>query len=193
MGDAIGNKMVLTWLLILVTIFVTIQTLMVDEVSGAIIFKTTVMMINNMSKPLVLHCKDKNHDNGFVGLNPGQSYSFKFITNPFLNRTLYYCSVAWRGVFHRFDIYNELRDQCKNCIWEIFENRLCKISADDRAGECFNWSSLQLNSDHQEENEENININIDTHHALIQDENKVKDDKNIRFMSTRQNIHNGYL
>ncbi|KAF1879473.1 hypothetical protein Lal_00005940 [Lupinus albus] len=162
MGDAIGNKM----------------TLMVDEVSGAIIFKTTVMMINNMSKPLVLHCKDKNHDNGFVGLNPGQSYSF---------------NVAWRGVFHRFDIYNELRDQCKNCIWEIFENRLCKISADDRAGECFNWSSLQLNSDHQEENEENININIDTHHALIQDENKVKDDKNIRFMSTRQNIHNGYL
>ncbi|KAE9612779.1 putative plant self-incompatibility S1 [Lupinus albus] len=105
------------------------QTLMVGEVSGGFINKTTVIMINNMSKPLNLHCKDKSHDNGDIGLNPGQSYSFKFIANPFLNVTLWHCSFSWRGAVRRFDIYNEKRDQCKTCTWEMFEANLCKTAS----------------------------------------------------------------
>ncbi|CAL0317311.1 unnamed protein product [Lupinus luteus] len=137
------------------------MTLMVSEVSGGFVNKTQVLMMNNQSQPLVVRCKDKSHDNGYVALNPGQSYDFKFIPNPFLNRTLWYCTFSWKGANHTFDIYNELRDRCTLCIWELFEANLCKKSPAERSRECFAWDSKL-----QEQKEDNININ--THHALKQ-------------------------
>ncbi|CAL0317310.1 unnamed protein product [Lupinus luteus] len=140
MGAASGNQTVLIWLLILLTIFVTLQTLMVGEVSGGLfIDKTKVVMSNNMTGPLVVHCKDKTHDAGASTLNPGAA--------------------------RRFDIFNQLRDKCTSCIWEMFKDNLCKYTPEYGSRECFPWDPFQ------QEKEENVNIY--THHALIQERSEI--------------------
>jgi len=123
-----------------------------NKIAGIPILPTqvTVEITNELSrkKVLGLHCKDKGNDLGFVALNAGQTYRFRFYPNYFFTVTLYFCHFQWgAGEDHHFDIYIQGRDQyCSHnrCSWAIVENGPCKIRHKSR--ECFHWNSTNVAS-----------------------------------------------
>ncbi|KAE9584593.1 hypothetical protein Lal_00021720 [Lupinus albus] len=123
MAALLVNKIVL---LITVTIFVTLQA-MVGVVYGAL-FDTRVTMINDILHPVTIHCKDKNHDDGFHILKPGDIHSINFKRAFIIPRALWFCSFKWEGEFHYFDIYVQKRDSCTHCYWRIQEKAMCRTN-----------------------------------------------------------------
>ncbi|WVZ15711.1 hypothetical protein V8G54_013277 [Vigna mungo] len=126
----------LCWLLILAWQF--------KGSSGQLLPHKVDVKITNMliRKELTLHCKDKNHDLGFVKLKVGESFTFSFNPNFFADITLYFCRFIWIGGDHRFDIYVEHRDHhCNNnvCSWQISEKRPCDVSFGVLSRKCYQW------------------------------------------------------
>jgi len=134
--DSISKIMIIVcWLLVL-----ALQL----KCSGAIPIipsKVTVEIINELNMLyLVLRCKDKHKDLGFITLNVNETYRFRFYPNYFLPVTLYFCRFIWLDGDYYFNIYEEKRDgYCihDRCLWEILENGPCKIKREYR--QCFMW------------------------------------------------------
>ncbi|ESW22888.1 hypothetical protein PHAVU_004G003200 [Phaseolus vulgaris] len=105
--------------------------------------KVTVDITNRLEKRyLALRCKDKHHDLGLQQLNVGQTFSFRFYPNYFINATLYFCHFVWSGGDHHFDIYVEERDEYghhNRCSWDIFATGPCKYNPGPQ--QCFKWTS----------------------------------------------------
>ncbi|KAE9612744.1 putative plant self-incompatibility S1 [Lupinus albus] len=130
-------------LLMSLTIFVTLQ-MMVGVVSGSFIFKDThVIITNKLSKEVILHCQDKNTDFGYNTLQPNAEYRFKFVANPFSEKSLWYCSFMWSEGYHNFDIYVQKRDgKCgnRNCSWIITQQGPCRLTNDPNNPICYPWT-----------------------------------------------------
>jgi len=87
-----------------------------------------IAVINSMVlKNLTVHCKDKYHDLGTHILNYQDTYNFSFRPSFFWKVTLYFCRFVWEGEIHYFDIYKQNRDECVQCVWNIFKNGPCKM------------------------------------------------------------------
>jgi len=123
-------------------IFCLVLTLAVQLKGNELPTRVTVEITNGLTKKVLsVHCKDKNNNLGFVELDVGQTFSFRFYPNYFLPRTLYFCYFQWIGVGHSFDIYVQKRDDyCSHnrCSWVIAENGPCMIKPLSR--ECFKWN-----------------------------------------------------
>jgi len=101
--------------------------------------KIHVTIINFMAKKdLAIHCKDKHHDLGNKILSYGERFNFSFKPNKFLYVTLYFCRFTWVGASHHFDIYDEYRDDCVECLWEIVERGPCNVYP--RFSKCYMWN-----------------------------------------------------
>ncbi|KAB2625779.1 hypothetical protein D8674_017439 [Pyrus ussuriensis x Pyrus communis] len=74
-----------------------------------------------------VHCKSKNDDLGFHTLLPKHTYEFSFKRNAFGNGTLFFCSFTWpeEPQLHYLDIYDQKRDDCSKCFWEVFKFGAC--------------------------------------------------------------------
>jgi len=145
MTDSISKIMIILFLSLILAL-----QLKANEIATVPILPTkiTVEITNRLNmKVLGLHCKDKDHDLGFIALDVGQTYRFRFYPNYFFARTLYFCHFQWIGELHYFDIYVERRDEyCfhNRCSWVIVENGPCKIKP--ISYECFYWNSANVAS-----------------------------------------------
>ncbi|CAL0333834.1 unnamed protein product [Lupinus luteus] len=128
------NKIVLSSFM-LATIFFT---LMVDVESIFEVYEAKVLMTNKLSNQITIHCKDKNHDDGFNTLKTGESHRFKFIPDPVGKSSLWFCSFNWTGASHYFDIFVQKRDYCKDelCTWDIYAKGPYKT---DSQKKCYLW------------------------------------------------------
>ncbi|KAJ1402064.1 Plant self-incompatibility protein S1 [Sesbania bispinosa] len=107
--------------------------------NAGIIPERTVAIANKLNDyQLGVHCKDKNHDLGFHVLPVGGSYNFKFVVDPFVHNTLYFCFFSWTTGGHYFNIYVQTRDLCSYCYWEIVASGPCLVWKDNR--QCYNWN-----------------------------------------------------
>jgi len=107
--------------------------------------------VNNMLEgnlDLTLHCKSKDDDLGVQLLHHGQSFSWKFGPRfpPIIFQTLFFCSFAWTGESHYFDIYvqgDKKLDDCDYCNWNVFKSGPCRIQ---EIGDpiCFPWNKSQI-------------------------------------------------
>ena len=93
-------------------------------------FKKITVQINNTlenNQELTVHCKSKNDDLGFHTLLPKKTYEFSFKRNAFGDGTLFFCSFTWpeEPQLHYFDIYDQKRDDCSKCFWEVFKFGAC--------------------------------------------------------------------
>ncbi|CAL0317026.1 unnamed protein product [Lupinus luteus] len=97
-----------------------------------------VTLVNDISEPLTIHCKDKNHDDGVHTLKPDESHCFVLLTTV-VPKTLWYCNFNWTGTSHSFDIYVQKRDKCdeKHCFWNIKKDGPCNIGAPGTG--CYPW------------------------------------------------------
>ncbi|KAK8482923.1 hypothetical protein V6N11_019803 [Hibiscus sabdariffa] len=73
--------------------------------------KTHVQINNDLGSgiDLTVHCKSKDDDLGERHLGYHNNFDFGFRPSIFQN-TLFFCSFQWNGLFHRFDIYVQIRD-----------------------------------------------------------------------------------
>jgi len=102
--------------------------------------KVDVIIINFMAKKdLTVHCKDKHHDLGNEKLSYKERFNFSFKPNKFVFVTLYFCRFTWIGASHHFDIYDEYRDDCGECLWHIFESGPCNLNP--RFKICYMWNN----------------------------------------------------
>ncbi|KAG2383863.1 uncharacterized protein HKW66_Vig0257050 [Vigna angularis] len=99
--------------------------------------KVDILIYNFVSKKLTIHCKDKHHDLGTFILNYEEIYKFSIKPNFFVKVTLYFCTFKWVGGSHSFDIYDENRDNCVQCVWSIFETGPCLHYR--KYNVCFPW------------------------------------------------------
>ncbi|KAL3729227.1 hypothetical protein ACJRO7_026345 [Eucalyptus globulus] len=123
-----------------------ICSLLVTGCAADIFGKTYVEINSNLSAAttLTVHCKSKNDDLGDHTITSTRSWGFKFRPN-FFKTTLFFCSFAWPNEFHRFDIYDENRDECTECIWTVFPNGPCKLNETRGIDFCYPWkASMQL-------------------------------------------------
>lgn len=133
---AIVNKIVLLFYFIS-TILVSLQ-LMGGVNSNFLIDKIHVTIINKLpGLELDFQCKDKHHDEGLHTLKVGENYTWGFYPGLF-HETLWFCGFSWTGEFHWFDIYVQVRDECKSCNWEILKSGPCLIK--ETSHECFLWN-----------------------------------------------------
>ncbi|CAJ2640987.1 unnamed protein product [Trifolium pratense] len=111
--------------------------------------KVHVYVTNNLTWGLQLgvHCKDKNHDKGFRSLHTGETYSFDFRPNAFMQNTLYFCGFTWNpNNLRYFDVYIQDRDSAScqhDCRYEIHQSGPCRIKINDigpKSVECFEWN-----------------------------------------------------
>ncbi|KAI4313537.1 hypothetical protein L6164_026510 [Bauhinia variegata] len=111
------------------------------EVLG--IFDRTVEIINSLEGAidLTVHCKSKDDDLGFHTLQPGQSYQFHFRPELFAT-TLYFCSFAWPGdpSLHKYDVYDQKRDFCHFCSWQIHKTNLCRFKEGSGYTDCYPYN-----------------------------------------------------
>ncbi|KOM25385.1 hypothetical protein LR48_Vigan102s004300 [Vigna angularis] len=109
-----------------------------SEVDNWLSFKVYVAISNFLvSKNLTVHCKDKHHDLGSHVLKYGETYDFGFIPNLFWRVTLYFCRFTWEGASHSFDVYNQKKNDCEECVWNILESGPCKV--DRKHNQCYAW------------------------------------------------------
>ncbi|KAE9612730.1 putative plant self-incompatibility S1 [Lupinus albus] len=121
------------------TIFVTLQ-MMVGVVSGRLLDKTKIHVMNNISEPLLVHGWFRN-DHEVHRLLPGESHRYKFFKTPFL-KMIWACTFEWKGAFHRYNIYDSRRDSCYeyNCYWQITKDGPCQIVHNYTEPLCFSWN-----------------------------------------------------
>lgn len=103
-----------------------------------------IQLTNNLpgDVTLTIHCKSKNDDRGFHELAPGGHWEFQFRTN-FWGTTLYFCSFAWPGNFHYYDIYteNDPRPNCHKCFWSVLPDGPCLLNTDTKEyAFCGHWN-----------------------------------------------------
>ncbi|KAL9664100.1 hypothetical protein QQ045_019497 [Rhodiola kirilowii] len=89
--------------------------------------KYTVIIRNNMTEPLRIHCKSKNDDLGSRVLPPEGAFDFSF-KNHIGCRTHFWCDVYWTGRLEVFDAYYPKGDSifyshCRSCNCEWFLKR----------------------------------------------------------------------
>jgi len=105
--------------------------------------KVNVVIYNSMAKKdLTIHCRDKHHDLGNQILSYGERFDFSFKPNKFMFVTLYFCRFTWVGVSHHFDIYDEYRDYCDECVWYILDTGPCNIYP--RFTKCYMWNNQKV-------------------------------------------------
>ncbi|WVZ15009.1 hypothetical protein V8G54_012575 [Vigna mungo] len=98
-----------------------------------------IKIVNSMVlKNLTLHCQDKHHDLGIHILNYHDAFKFSFKPSPIIKVTLYFCRFVWEQTLHYFDIYKETRDDCTECVWNIFETGPCLMQP--RSNKCYAWN-----------------------------------------------------
>jgi len=102
--------------------------------------KVDVIIINYMAeKDLIFRCQDKHHDLGTQVLSYSEGFTFSFKPNKFVKITLYFCFFTWvGGKGHHFDIYDEDRDDCAECLWKIFETGPCIVRP--KFNRCYVWN-----------------------------------------------------
>ncbi|KAJ4837309.1 hypothetical protein Tsubulata_047624 [Turnera subulata] len=104
------------------------------EMGGACFLKSKarIHIINDVGRPgvnLSFRCKSKDSDLGSHVLGYRGSFSFHFCPNMF-GTTLFFCSFAWGGQSHWFDIYEAKRDQnCGDCTWNITPTGPCLVTS----------------------------------------------------------------
>ncbi|KAL4351648.1 hypothetical protein GQ457_06G001730 [Hibiscus cannabinus] len=102
--------------------------------------KTHVQINNDLGSgiDLTVHCKSKDDDLGEQHLGYHNNFNFRFRPSIFQN-TLFFCSFQWNGLFHRFDIYVQIRDSllCRQCTWDVRPDGPCLTNYDL----CFPWYS----------------------------------------------------
>ncbi|CAL0317262.1 unnamed protein product [Lupinus luteus] len=137
MDALLVNKSVLLFMLL--TMFVTSQ--MIGGVEASFHLETRVTMTNKLSEQLTLNCQDKNHNDGVHTLQPGESHRFKFLSDFFRSRSLWFCRFNWNGADHNFDIYIQKRDSCHDyeCFWEINKEGPCLIDQVLKEKKCYQW------------------------------------------------------
>ncbi|CAL0317297.1 unnamed protein product [Lupinus luteus] len=136
------NKIVLSSFT-LATIFVTLQMMVgVEALDIGFAKDVRITMFNNISQTIAINCKEKNYDDGFHDVNPGESYSFTITVSRIVPRSLWYCSFSWgNGGLKTFDIYLQKRDgKCgmgkTACVWSIREGGPCRVG-----GQCYPWNN----------------------------------------------------
>ncbi|CAL0317261.1 unnamed protein product [Lupinus luteus] len=137
MNSIFMNKSVL--LLMLLTIFVTLQ-MMAGMVYGKPFDNTKVMITNNMTFPLLVHCRDKFREDGLHNLLAGVSHHIKFYKVPLI-RFIWSCRFEWRDGSGHYNIYDSNRDRCKdyNCFWLINKSGPCQNFHDNKTPVCYSW------------------------------------------------------
>ncbi|KAF1879521.1 hypothetical protein Lal_00005988 [Lupinus albus] len=109
----------------------------VEAINIGLVETIRVTMINDVSQPITIHCKDKKNDLGYYTAIPGDVYTFRFDTITLIPVQLWFCSFNWTTTFHSFDIYDQKRDECENrkCTWNIKKEGPCR-----QGGDCYPWS-----------------------------------------------------
>jgi len=107
--------------------------------------KVTVSITNNLPNSLsvLVHCKDKHNDLGFITLQSNGVYNFTVKPTFLIPNKLYFCSFKWSSVLKYFNIYYQPRDQidCDDeCIWRIHDYGPCKVKKGNVI-ECFKWNT----------------------------------------------------
>lgn len=116
-------------------------SLLITSCAGNMFSKTYVEINSNLppETTLTVYCKSKNNDLGIHTITSNRAWAFKFKPN-FLKTTLFFCSFSWPGQFHWFDIYDENRDDCTQCIWTTFPNGPCRLNETRGIDFCFPWN-----------------------------------------------------
>ncbi|KAE8659942.1 hypothetical protein F3Y22_tig00116959pilonHSYRG00043 [Hibiscus syriacus] len=94
------------------------------------------------TKDLTIHCKSKDDDLGARVLSSGEHFEFQFAPHMF-KKTLFFCSMAWDGQSHWFDIYEEDRDgDCNSsrCTWDVKQNGPCTVATGTLLFVCHPWN-----------------------------------------------------
>ncbi|GAA0165912.1 hypothetical protein LIER_40084 [Lithospermum erythrorhizon] len=80
------------------------------------------VIVNNLlghGTTLTIHCHSKDDDLGRHYIGDGGKYEFVFGTS-FWQNTLFYCYLQYPGAPRvRFDLFNQHRDNCKRCVWNV--------------------------------------------------------------------------
>ncbi|XP_058724523.1 S-protein homolog 29-like [Vicia villosa] len=97
---------------------------------------------------LTLNCKSKDDNLGVHLLHHGETFSFTFRPKWFA-KTLFFCSFAWTGEFHWFDIFidwDRPRADCHNCNWNVYKSGPCRTpesKSHTPTPICFPWNKPQ--------------------------------------------------
>jgi len=138
-------------MLLLSLLFTTLFSLQLEGSKGGVVSseveegfytpsKVSIAMSNYiMLRNLTIDCIVRNHDLGARILDYGETFEFSFSSNFFCEVPLYFCRFIWRGASHYFDIYNQNRDKCVECMWNIFETGPCKVYP--KYSKCYAWKS----------------------------------------------------
>jgi hypothetical protein len=147
---ATSNSIILKFSILLIILF----AFEAKETTSAFYHRVTVTIINALSAPptptsITVHCKSKDDDLGFHTLVFGGVYKFSFkpIFFPRTKNTLFFCSFTWPGnpFRHYLDIYDQKRDGCTDCSWQIMIDGGCQYNK--RSGlynRCYRWKSIIL-------------------------------------------------
>jgi len=119
-------------------VFLFVLTLLsVHTVLGGV----TVNLVNSLegNLDLTVRCQSADDDLGSHLLHHGNNYSFHFVPKlPLFGQTLFFCSFAWNGGFHHFDVWVQGIDDCNYCNYNIFKSGPC-LSQEPKAPDCFTW------------------------------------------------------
>ena len=106
--------------------------------------KVTVQIVNELTnnQDLTFHCKSKDDDLGEHTIKNGGIYEFKFRPRFIFGATLFFCSFNWPSdnTTHYFDIYDEDRDWCDACYWDIAESGPCLQNDGLGRRLCYSWN-----------------------------------------------------
>ncbi|XP_039026521.1 S-protein homolog 20-like [Hibiscus syriacus] len=122
--------------------------------AGFLLHKADILVYNDFTTDLTIHCKSKNDDLGVHVLPYRNYFEFKFRPH-FWGVTLFYCRMEWDGTTHWFDIYVQNRDSrlCNRCLW----NGFCSFQPPESgsilhfAGTCFEVHKLEIESEETSE------------------------------------------
>ncbi|KAL5095872.1 hypothetical protein RYX36_000199 [Vicia faba] len=138
----VSSSKIVFFVPMLLTILVALQVTNGEYKYEAFFPKVEVVIRNNMSgTPAGLHCKDKDHDDGFHRIDYGEIHSFSVMYVPYVGHALWFCQFTWDTESHHFDIFVQNRDVkvCPaHCNWSINQSGPCRIS--ETTLECFPWN-----------------------------------------------------
>ncbi|KAL5095871.1 hypothetical protein RYX36_000198 [Vicia faba] len=144
----VSSSKIVFFVPMLLTILVAFQVTNGEYKSEGFFPRLEVWITNNLSTrdPLGLHCKDKDHDDGFHSINYGEAHTFSAMYVPLLGRALWFCRFKWgefefQRQYRYFDIFVQKRDLhiCPaHCYWSINEYGPCRIS--ETTFECYPWN-----------------------------------------------------
>lgn len=118
-------------------VLIPLMVLLFLHITTLVDGKVTVVINNNLPshQDLKVHCKSKDDDIGERLLHPGNTYQIRF--RPTIwpwEETLFFCSFQWSGKLKYFNVYDEVRDKCNLCNWNLREIGPCL-----QGGDCYLW------------------------------------------------------